>query len=146
VTNDPCVARINKRNWDRLLLPIATLTAIFASILGVLANFWDAFTLPAFTLLAWFYLRLTTPKQGRNAVSIDGNPKVKALLKWLTFLLLLTGVWAFIDTVVFGKSLYAPIELPQIILFTVLFSLLLTGVMVIERRFPTTPAGPKDHA
>ena len=143
---NPHTERITKRSWNRLLLPIVIVSAAFAALLGFLANFWDAFTLPAFTLAGWLYFRSTTPPSGSKAVSINGNPKIKALLAWLAFILLLTGTWAFVDTIVFGNSIYSPIDASQVLLFVALIALLLTGVMVIERRFPSTPTRPNHDA
>ena len=82
MTDDSHVSLITKRNWDVLLLPPFGATLVCAILLGTLFGFWRAFTLPAFTLVMWLFLRLTTPTDGTKAVAINGNPKVKAMLKW----------------------------------------------------------------
>ncbi|KAA5536088.1 hypothetical protein FYK55_28245 [Roseiconus nitratireducens] len=142
MTDDSHVTLITKRNWDRLLLPVVGVSLVFAALFGTLTGFWRAFTLPGFTLTIWLFLRCTTPARGTKAVTINGNPKVKALLKWLSFFMLLTAGWMFVDTIVIGNSIHAPLSMAQIFVFVLLVGLLLAGVFVIERRYPTKPKPP----
>jgi uncharacterized membrane protein YoaK (UPF0700 family) len=144
VSDETHITRITKRGWDRLLLPIAIASTVCATLLGAVTGFWDALTLPAFTSAAWLYFRCTTPATGMKAVSISGNPKVKALLAWLGFILAVTALWALVDTQFLGNSIYAPLTVSQIIGFVTLIALLLAGVFVIERRYPPVPKQPPD--
>lgn len=144
VTHESHFARITKQTWDRLLLPIAIISGVVALLLGLIANFWDAFTLPAFTLAGWLYFRLTTPPSGIRAVSINGNLRVKVLLAWLAFILTLTGAWFVVHTAVLGNPVNAPLATSDIILFVAMISLLLGGVLLIERCFPDGSTRSKD--
>jgi hypothetical protein len=73
------------------------------------------------------------------AVSINGNRKAQALLKWLSFFVVLTVGWVAIDTQVLGNPINAPLSMTQIVVFLLMIALLLAGVFVIERRFPVDP-------
>ncbi len=144
MTDDPHVTLITKRNWDALLLPILCVTLVCAVLLGAFAGFWRGLALPGFTLAIWLLLRLTTPTDGTKAVAINGNPKVKALLKWLSFFVIMTAGWAFVETVLLGRSLHDPLAMSQIVVFVFMIALLLAGVFVIERRFPADTKSPHD--
>jgi hypothetical protein len=138
----PNISRVTKRNWDVLLLPVLCISLFLAVFLAAFANFYRAFELPAFTLLIWLLLRFTTPSHGMKAVAITGNPKAKALLKWLSFFIVLTAGWVFLHIVVLGNSFDTPLSTPQIVGFVLIDVLLLIGVFVIERRYPNDPKSP----
>lgn len=142
MTNDVHRAHVTKRTWDRLLLPIAGTTGVVAVMLGLLADFWDALTLPGFAVACWIYFRWSTPAAGRKAVSISGNPKIQALLSWQIFVLALAAMWQFIATIILGRPFHTPLSGFEIVAFVALFCLLMGGVWVIERRVPqrTSPS------
>ena len=136
---NPNTTLITKRRWDVLLLPIAVFSGIAAVLLGVFAGFWQGLQVPGLTLILWAYLRYTTSNGGMVAVSINGNRKAQALLKWLSFFVVLTVGWVAIDTQVLGNPINAPLSMTQIVVFLLMIALLLAGVFVIERRFPVDP-------
>jgi hypothetical protein len=137
--------RITKRRWDRLLLPIATVSGIAALVFGSFTGFWHGLQVPALTLGLWAYLRHTTPIAGVDAVSINGNPKVQALLKWLVSILLITATWALVDTQLLGNSIHHPLTRLQIGGFIAMVILLLAGVFVIEGRYRTLPTDTENR-
>lgn len=135
--------QITKHCWDWLLLPIAAISVIAAVAIGAFTGFWRGLEVPALTLGLWAYLRYTTPRAGTPAVSINGNPKVKALLKWLAFIMLITIAWAVVDTHMLGNSIDTPLTGMRIAGLVAMVSLLLVGAFVIEWRYPAPPKDTK---
>src|SRR6056297_4280088 len=88
---------IHRRHWDRLLLPILCAGVLVAFALALFADFYRFFEVPLLTLVVWALLRWRTPAGGMAAVSIQGSPKVKALLAWLSFIVTWMLLWIAVD-------------------------------------------------
>ena len=125
---------VDRRRWDRLMLPLTILTLVVCLVNCWLA--WNLLFLPPALLpvFLWLNLRYSTPKQGTCTRTIEGDRNTPLLLMWLVFCLVV-GITLFaLDHYILWHATNAPAKPYHWCVFIALIVVMTSVGSVIEGR------------
>src|SRR5262249_51329046 len=126
-----------RKRWDCYFLVDTAVAAALGFAFWLVLGDPSALFWPLGIVALWLLLRFQVPAGGMAAQRISANPGARPLLAWLALMsTLVAGVFLF-DWIVLCQGWHAPLKLYHLGLYLPLLTVLLVGVCVIEKRYPS---------
>lgn len=124
---------LTRRRWDAYMI----LSLLVAGVIGIpaawLTGQFSPVLMPVVFLPAWLWLRFSTPRAGIEIPTIRSTPGAIILLWFMAGTLISMVALFAIDVSIFGRSLRAPLEPYQAILYLPPFIIMFTGAFWADR-------------
>jgi hypothetical protein len=127
--------QLTRKRWTVYFVPIMALVSV-VSIPTAIVSGQYRYIASAFGLfVVWIMVRQLTPAEGMETPTIRGTPGMVSLLCWLGFCMALGIGLLYVDSLLFGHSMDAPLETYHIVATLVLVVMMIGGVAVLDRRY-----------